>query len=98
MLSAVNQSSFLDCSAYRYRCSALGSQLLIGALLFGTYPSLNLSLHSPLITYPSRSLNGALNGNVGIIKSIVAEITDPTNIPQVYAYMPIAWSLGGALG
>ncbi|KAI0279262.1 MFS general substrate transporter [Russula aff. rugulosa BPL654] len=45
-----------------------------------------------------RSLNGALNGNVGIIKSIVAEITDPTNIPQVYAYMPIAWSLGGALG
>ena len=46
----------------------------------------------------SRSLNGALNGNVGIIKSIVAEITDPTNIPQVYAYMPIAWSVGGALG
>ncbi|KAF8501373.1 member of major facilitator superfamily multidrug-resistance, DHA1 sub-family [Russula emetica] len=45
-----------------------------------------------------RSLNGALNGNVGIIKSIVAEITDPTNIPQVYAYMPIAWSFGGALG
>jgi MFS family permease len=53
---------------------------------------------SHLITYPSRTLNGALNGNVGIIKSIVAEITDPTNIPQVYAYMPIAWSLGGALG
>ncbi|KAH9989032.1 major facilitator superfamily domain-containing protein [Russula vinacea] len=45
-----------------------------------------------------RCLNGALNGNVGIIKSIVAEITDPTNIPQVYAYMPIAWSTGGALG
>jgi MFS family permease len=52
----------------------------------------------PLMTLSSRSLNGALNGNVGIIKSIVAEITDPTNIPQVYAYMPIAWSFGGALG
>jgi len=47
---------------------------------------------------PSRSLNGALNGNIGIIKSIVAEVTDPTNLPQVIAYMPVAWSSGGALG
>ncbi|KAI9511617.1 member of major facilitator multidrug-resistance DHA1 sub-family [Russula earlei] len=46
----------------------------------------------------SRSLNGALNGNIGIIKSIVAEITDPTNLPQVFAFMPVAWSTGGALG
>ncbi|KAH9958622.1 MFS general substrate transporter [Russula dissimulans] len=46
----------------------------------------------------SRSLNGALNGNIGVIKSIVAEVTDPTNLPQVLAYMPLAWSTGGALG
>ncbi|KAI0261481.1 member of major facilitator superfamily multidrug-resistance, DHA1 sub-family [Gloeopeniophorella convolvens] len=46
----------------------------------------------------SRSLNGALNGNIGVLKSIVAEITDPTNLPQVYAYMPISWSTGGTLG
>ncbi|KAH9966264.1 major facilitator superfamily domain-containing protein [Lactifluus volemus] len=45
-----------------------------------------------------RSLNGALNGNVGVIKSIVAEITDPTNLPQVYAYMPASWSTGSTLG
>jgi hypothetical protein len=32
------------------------------------------------------------------MKSIVAEITDPTNLPQVYAYMPISWAIGGALG
>jgi hypothetical protein len=48
--------------------------------------------------YLSRSLNGALNGNVGIIKSIVAEITDPAHLPQVYAVMPVSWSTGGALG
>ncbi|ESK95843.1 member of major facilitator superfamily multidrug- dha1 sub-family [Moniliophthora roreri MCA 2997] len=46
----------------------------------------------------SRSLNGALNGNIGVIKSIMAEITDSTNIAQAYAYMPIAWSTGGVLG
>ena len=46
----------------------------------------------------SRSLHGALNGNSGIMKSIVAEITDPTNLPLVYAYMPVSWSTGSTLG
>ncbi|KDR78797.1 hypothetical protein GALMADRAFT_244352 [Galerina marginata CBS 339.88] len=46
----------------------------------------------------SRSLNGALNGNIGVIKSMMAEMTDSTNISKAYAYMPIAWSTGGTLG
>ncbi|RDB26101.1 Protein ZINC INDUCED FACILITATOR-LIKE 1 [Hypsizygus marmoreus] len=46
----------------------------------------------------SRSLNGALNGNIGVMKSMVAEMTDSTNIAQAYAYLPIAWSTGGTLG
>ncbi|KAH9178432.1 MFS general substrate transporter [Lactarius sanguifluus] len=46
----------------------------------------------------ARSINGALNGNSGIMKSIVVEITDPTNLPQVYAYMPVSWSAGSTLG
>ncbi|KAJ7116503.1 major facilitator superfamily multidrug-resistance, DHA1 sub-family [Mycena epipterygia] len=46
----------------------------------------------------SRSLNGALNGNIGVIKSMVAEMTDSTNIAQAYAYMPISWSTGSVLG
>ncbi|KAE9402455.1 MFS general substrate transporter [Gymnopus androsaceus JB14] len=40
----------------------------------------------------SRSLSGALNGNIGVIKSMMVEMTDATNISQAYAYMPIAWS------
>ncbi|KAI0329056.1 MFS general substrate transporter [Cubamyces sp. BRFM 1775] len=46
----------------------------------------------------SRSLNGALNGNIGVMKSMLAEITDPSNIAQAYAFMPIAWSTGATLG
>ncbi|KAK2460149.1 hypothetical protein APHAL10511_007828 [Amanita phalloides] len=46
----------------------------------------------------SRSLNGALNGNIGVIKSMMAEMTDETNISRAYAFMPIAWSTGGTLG
>ncbi|KAF9468194.1 member of major facilitator superfamily multidrug-resistance, DHA1 sub-family [Collybia nuda] len=46
----------------------------------------------------SRGLNGALNGNIGVIKSMMAEMTDTTNIAQAYAYFPIAWCTGGTLG
>jgi len=46
----------------------------------------------------SRALNGALNGNIGVIKSMMAELTDSTNIAQAYSYMPIAWCSGVILG
>ncbi|KAL1949259.1 hypothetical protein VTO73DRAFT_8140 [Trametes versicolor] len=46
----------------------------------------------------SRSLNGALNGNIGVMKSVLAEITDPSNIAQAYAFLPLAWSTGATLG
>jgi len=46
----------------------------------------------------SRCLNGALNGNVGVLKSMTAEITDATNISAAYAYLPLAWSTGSTLG
>ena len=32
------------------------------------------------------------------MKSMLAEITDPSNIAQAYAFMPIAWSTGATLG
>ncbi|KAI0734243.1 MFS general substrate transporter [Fomitopsis betulina] len=46
----------------------------------------------------SRALNGALNGNIGVLKSMMAEITDSTNIAEAYAYLPLAWMTGGTLG
>lgn len=46
----------------------------------------------------SRCLNGALNGNIGIMKSMVAEITDPTNIARACSVMPLAWFFGTTIG
>ncbi|KAJ7612121.1 member of major facilitator superfamily multidrug-resistance, DHA1 sub-family [Roridomyces roridus] len=46
----------------------------------------------------SRSLNGALNGNIGVIKSIIADITDSTNIAHAYAWTPLAWATGVTVG
>ncbi|CAE6445304.1 unnamed protein product [Rhizoctonia solani] len=46
----------------------------------------------------SRALSGALNGNTGVSKSMVAELTNETNQAQAFAFMPIVWSTGSTLG
>ncbi|KAF5358781.1 hypothetical protein D9758_008532 [Tetrapyrgos nigripes] len=46
----------------------------------------------------SRAMTGILNGNIGVLKSMIAELTDSTNIAQAYAYTPAAWTSGGLLG
>ncbi|PFH48474.1 hypothetical protein AMATHDRAFT_149810 [Amanita thiersii Skay4041] len=46
----------------------------------------------------SRSLSGALNGNLSVIKSMMTELTDSTNIAKAYTYIPIASSTGATLG
>ena len=46
----------------------------------------------------SRSLNGALNGNIGVIKSIMGELTDETNVARAFAWQPLPWSLGSTFG
>ncbi|KAF9526686.1 hypothetical protein CPB83DRAFT_448678 [Crepidotus variabilis] len=46
----------------------------------------------------SGGLNGALNGNLGVIKSMMAEMTDSTNISKAYACLTIVWTTGSTLG
>ena len=40
-----------------------------------------------------RSLQGVFNGNIGITKAMVAEITDATNITQAFSFMPLVWGV-----
>jgi hypothetical protein len=46
----------------------------------------------------SRFLAGALNGNIGVMKSMLAEIADETNMAQAFAILPLSWAIGGAAG
>jgi MFS family permease len=46
----------------------------------------------------SRALAGALNGNVGVVKSMLGEITDDSNMPQAFAFLPICWAGGSTIG
>jgi len=46
----------------------------------------------------SRFLNGALNGNIGVAKSILAEITDESNIARGFSMLPLAAGVGQVIG
>ncbi|KAG2075375.1 MFS general substrate transporter [Suillus decipiens] len=46
----------------------------------------------------SRCAQGALNGNIGVVKCNMTEITDSSNAPQAFAWLPLAWSTGYTLG
>ncbi|KAF8622857.1 hypothetical protein AX15_006701 [Amanita polypyramis BW_CC] len=50
----------------------------------------------PLVVF--RCMQGAFNGNIGISKSVVGEITDSTNIADAFAFTPVVWSSGITLG
>jgi MFS family permease len=42
----------------------------------------------------SRALAGALNGNIGVIKSAIGEIVDTPNLARAFSYIPLTWAIG----
>ncbi|KAF8886152.1 major facilitator superfamily domain-containing protein [Infundibulicybe gibba] len=46
----------------------------------------------------SRCLCGLLNGNVGVMKSAMGELTNPSNRAQAYSLMSVVWAAGTTLG
>jgi hypothetical protein len=46
----------------------------------------------------SRCLHGAMKGHIGAVKSMIAELTDETNIARGFSIPPVAWSLGFVIG
>ncbi|CUA66961.1 putative membrane protein YCR023C [Saccharomyces cerevisiae S288c] [Rhizoctonia solani] len=45
----------------------------------------------------SRALAGVLNGNAGVIKSVLGEVTDDSNAAQAFAFIPLVWAIGFTL-
>ncbi|KAL8683623.1 MAG: hypothetical protein Q9186_000396 [Xanthomendoza sp. 1 TL-2023] len=65
---------------------------LISMIVFGFASSLPIALLA-------RALGGALNGNIAVLQTTVAEIvTVREHQPSAYAIMPFVWSLGSILG
>ncbi|KAE9386358.1 MFS general substrate transporter [Gymnopus androsaceus JB14] len=45
-----------------------------------------------------RAAQGIFNGNIGVSRTVMAELTDHTNRVDVFAFLPIMWSGGSTLG
>lgn len=46
-----------------------------------------------------RALGGVLNGNIGVIQTMVGElVTKPEHEPRAYSIMPFVWSIGTIIG
>ncbi|KAJ7501506.1 major facilitator superfamily domain-containing protein [Mycena galericulata] len=45
-----------------------------------------------------RCFQGAFNGNIGVSKSVMAEISDSTNVAEIYSFLPFMWTLGATIG
>ncbi|KAJ3823878.1 major facilitator superfamily domain-containing protein [Lentinula raphanica] len=45
-----------------------------------------------------RALQGIFNGNIGVSRTVMAEITDSTNMADAFALVPIMWSFGSTVG
>ncbi|KAJ8692199.1 hypothetical protein PTI98_009534 [Pleurotus ostreatus] len=50
------------------------------------------------VLFLSRFIQGMSNGNMGMAKNIIAEITDESNIADAFACLPLIWSIGGTVG
>ncbi|KAL0945390.1 hypothetical protein HGRIS_000884 [Hohenbuehelia grisea] len=46
----------------------------------------------------SRCICGMLNGNIGVMKSAMGELTDSTNRAEGFSLMPVVWSAGVTIG
>ncbi|KAG7444819.1 MFS general substrate transporter [Guyanagaster necrorhizus] len=45
-----------------------------------------------------RCAQGVFNGNIGVSKTVMGELTDSTNIGEAFALMPLIWGLGVTVG
>ena len=39
-----------------------------------------------------------LNGNIGVMKSMMTDLTDETNAARGFSLIQVAWAVGGTIG
>ncbi|KAJ2195110.1 hypothetical protein IW144_003620 [Coemansia sp. RSA 522] len=64
---------------------------LVSSLMFGISRSFYWALFA-------RCINGLLAGNVAVIKSVFAEISDDTNRPRMMSLLSLMWNVGSVSG
>lgn len=73
--------------------------LLIG--LAGTFLSVNnafglsTSFRGMIL---ARAINGLMNGNIAVIKSVLGELTDDSNQARAFTFLPLMFAIGSIIG
>ncbi|BFZ54662.1 hypothetical protein PYCC9005_001699 [Savitreella phatthalungensis] len=99
--SVFSLGSFLSGLAWGRASDRFGRKPIVLLGLFGTVVSLlvfgtSLTIYQAII---ARFANGLLNGNVGVIRTMVAELVpDKRYQATAFSIMPIVWSAGSILG
>ena len=65
--------------------------LAISMFSFGLAPSFS-------VLFLSRCFQGAFNGNIGVTKTVIAEIASPENMAQIFSFIPLMWGIGVTIG
>ncbi|KAI9295589.1 MFS general substrate transporter [Neoconidiobolus thromboides FSU 785] len=78
----------------------IGRKPVIVMGLLGTSINLFLFGLSKSLTWAviTRGLCGLLNGNIGVLKAMVAEITDSSNRAYTFNFLPMIYGLGSIIG
>lgn len=74
--------------------------VIISGQIFTMLLSIMLGMSSSLsMVLVSRALIGFMNGNVGIIRTMVAEIVPQRELqPRAFSIMPMVWTIGSIFG
>lgn len=65
---------------------------MISSLIFGFSKSLGMMFFA-------RALSGLMNGNVGILRTVVAELVPEMELqPRAFSIMPLVWTVGSIFG
>lgn len=72
-------------------------------ILFGQLGSMTASILFGIATkYPyavaARSLNGLLNGSIGVSKTYLGEICDSSNVARIFSWFGLMWGFGSIVG
>ncbi|CAG8982272.1 hypothetical protein HYALB_00004506 [Hymenoscyphus albidus] len=79
----------------------IGRKPVLLAGCFGTMISMVLVgfASNIWVALAGRALGGILNGNIGVIQTMVGElVTKPEHEPRAYSIMPFVWSIGTIIG
>ncbi|KAJ6454122.1 major facilitator superfamily domain-containing protein [Mycena sanguinolenta] len=76
--------------------SSPSGRFLVNALL-NRFPSISSPIYGRI--YPGfRIVQGGFNGNLAVAKTVMNEISDPSNVADVFSFLQLIWSIGSTIG